>query len=271
MAKYNERGIRIAPGLFQHPADKAACKAVKASEGFRKALSFISSNSLEKYLNGIYSSSLLQLTPNNAPVIFEMVEEAKEMFGEKRTPVIFTERRYSFDTVIEGVDQIFVRASTEQLSRADEKTLWIWISGIISAAKSGYGEIGFINTLCEKSAGILPDIAVKSLSLLLDNWRKYAQLSIDRAGLLASGDVNAVIRNIYLDYPPELLDDDDLTSPDCRLYKQAQQFAENENVVTGAAMNIYAALRKDNYRSFRYLELLKFYKKEYPGLVSLFE
>ena len=261
----------MAPELFQHPADKAACKAIKASDGFRKALAFISSNSIEKYMNGIYSSSLLKLTPKNSPVIFEMIEEAKEMFGEKRDPIIFTERRYSYGTVIEGVDQIFVRASSEHLSRVDEKTLWVWVSGFISAAKSGYGEIGFVNTLCEQSAGILPDILFKSLSLLLLNWRKYAQLSIDRAGLIASGDINAVIRNIYIDYPPELLDDQDLTSEDCSLYKQAQEFANNENVITGAAMSIYSALRRDAYRSFRYLELLKFYKTEYPGIVSLFE
>ena len=271
MAKYNTRGIKMAPGLFQHPADRAACKAIKASDAFRKALAFISSNSLEKYLNGIYSSSMLQLTPENAPVIYEMIDEAKEMFGEKRDPIIFTERRYSFKTGIEGIEKVFVRASTECLYRMDETTLWIWISGIISAVKSGYGEIGFINTLCLNSAGILPDIVVKSMSLLLDNWRKYAQLSIDRAGLVASGDINAVIRNIYLDYPPELLDDEDLTSPDCRIYKQAMEFANNENAIEGVAWNIYSVLRKDSYRSFRYLELLKFYKEEYPGIISLFE
>ena len=267
-----QKGVRIAPESFQHPADKAACDAIRSSDEFKKALGLISEKSLEKYLEGIYSASLLQITPKMSPELYKMLDNAMKLFDEERLPVIYTTRSYEAMTNIEGVKKKYVTVTTGLLSKLNEKKAQMWAAQCICAIKCGYGEIGFIDLLCQNIGGlILPDIVVNALSMLMANWRKYSLLTLDRAALIASGDINETIRNIYIGFPEALLEGDDLASPDSMLYKQAKELAKTKNAVTAAARNIYAATRKNAFRSLRYFELLDFYRTDYRDLLEELE
>lgn len=269
MGQYNVNHMRIAPHLFQHPADKAIAEKILNMQQFQKALQYISKNSIEKMVGSIYRSSMAQVTPHTSHVMFEMLKEAAEMFDVQVIPDIFLVRDYCMTALLVGMEKPMMLFSTELLKDLTEKGLWGLLASEMSGIGNGFCQIKFVEWLCNSSMGLLPDIIVQPLLLAFQNWHKYAQYSFDRAALIATGDFNTTMQFILAgEAPREVLESMEFDNPNCEYMKQCREFLENDGKVIKAVKNYYAIFDKSSYYASRYLELFQFYQSGYYDLVE---
>lgn len=269
MNHYNVNHIKINPQIFQHPADRAMTEKIVNMQAFQKALQFISKNSIEKQMGGVYRSSVAQLTPHVSPVIFEMLQEAAEMFEVPVIPDIFLIREYSMMMTMIGIEKPMILVSTEFLENLSEKTLWGILASEVSGIKNGFCEIKLVEWLCNSSIGILPDVLAQSLMVVFRNWHKYAQYSFDRAALIATGNFNTAMQLVLTGgAPKEVLESVRFDDPNCEYMKQCREFLENDDKATKMVRNSKALFSDFPFCASRYLELFQFYQSQYYDLIE---
>lgn len=270
MNQYNVHNIRIVPADFQHPADRRVSQLLLSQPAFKKALEYISKNSLERMLACIYRSSMAQLTPKTAPKICRMLEEACEMFGVDTMPEVFLERRYLTAVEMIGIEKPMILISTELLRQMDERQQWGMIASEVSGIPNGFGEIKFVEWLCS-SSGLVPFQISQPLGMFFQNWHKYLQFSYDRGTLIALGDFNEAMRSILTgEVPAEILKKMEFNDPECDYMKQSREFLEKTGHWTEKVRDYKAIVEAGVYYAARYMNLYQFAHSEYYDLVEDF-
>lgn len=269
MPTYNRKNIRIDPSVFQYPADKAASDAIHKSEAFQKALTFISEQSVEKALTGLYRSSYAEITSVNSPKIYAMIREAMEMYGMDCEISVYIQRKYEMSALLSGIKHPILLISSEFLREITEDMLWGLLASEVAGIKNGFGEIKFVESLSKFSYGLLPAIVTEPLKLLFNNWHKYAEYSFDRANLIATGDFNTTMQLILLgEAPTAILRQTDFTDPNCTFMSQSREFMNTEDTVMRVIRDVKSVTNSGLYYASRYIELFKFYQGEYYELLE---
>lgn len=268
MARYNTKGLTLDPKTFQHPLDRQATEAIQASEVFQKILQWISKNSVEREMRMLYRSSMAQVTASVSPKLTAMVDEGCRMFGAEKKPEVFMERTYDLTMHLQGVDQPMLVISTGLFPNVTEQGLWGLIAGQMSAIRSGYCQIRFVQMLCAIK-GLLPDSLAAPMVALFITWQKYAQLSLDRAALLATGDLNETARAILAGRAPlAVLEKMDLADPSCGYMTQAREFLRRPGAIAGTMKSAKAVIDDELYLAGRYVELFDFYQTAYQDILD---
>lgn len=268
MNEYNVHNMKINPAEFQHPIDKKATELVMGQDAFRKALQFISKNSVERQMLCLYRATYAQLTPRNAPCIFQMIEEACEMFGTKKRPEVYLHRTYFLDVTTKGVDTPVILLSTELLRQLDDRMLWGILAAEIAGIRGGYCEINMVDWLCSFT-GLLPAIITGPLKTGIEKWRKYYQYSYDRANLIATGSLNLTMRSILAGQAPaHILENMNFEDPECDYMKQTREFLSKTGHWTELMRDYTAFMGAETYPAARYMDLYQFAHKEYYDIVE---
>lgn len=271
MGENNKNHIRISPRDFQHPGDKAVSEKLMNMEAFKKALEFVSQNSIEKQFGCICRSSMAQVTRRVSPVLFRMLEDAAEMFGVSVLPDVFLTRTYKMMLLMVGAKKPVIMVSTSFLENVSEKVLWGVIASEVSGMNNGFCQIKLIEYLCSSFSFLLPGVAVQSLSMVFRNWHKYAQYSFDRANLIATGDIDVTMQGILAgEAPKKILESIAFHDPNCEYMKQSREFLKNEGTAAEKLRDYKAVFGSQAFYSSRYLELFQFYQSQYYDLVEDF-
>lgn len=269
MKQYNTAGLHIDPAVYQHPADKAASDAIKASEAFQKVLRFISKNGIEKWMRGMYRASFLQITPSISPEIHAMLQEAQEMFNAPSIPDVFIIRSYPMQAILTGAEQPVLTISSELLRQLDEDMLWGMIASEVGGIKAGFGELKLIEWLCATVGSLLPPGVAPALQVLLKNWHRYAQYTFDRTTLIATGDLNTTMRFVLLgEAPSEIFKQVDFTNPNNSYMRQCRAFLEDKDLVANTLRTANALLSGGAFYASRYMELFNFYQNDYYDILE---
>ncbi len=267
MNQFNIHNITIDSSVYQHPADKKATQLILSNDAFQKALQYVSKQSLERVIGFQYRSNYPQLTPKNAPKIFLMIDEAREMFGVEARPEVFLDRRYEVHTTMLGIETPRICLSTQTFKYMDDQMLWGLIASEIAGIRNGFCQIRFIEWLCQ-TTGLLPDIVSDAL---FQNWHKYLQYSYDRSVLVAVGDFDVAMREVLAgEMPKDVLERMKFDDPGCGYMRQAQEFISNSGGMADLVRNYQIYLGKNAFYAARYLELYKFYHEQYFDLIEDF-
>lgn len=267
----NANHIRMNPQIFQHPADRAIAEKILGMQAFQKALQFISKNSIEKQMGCVYRSSMAQVTPQVSPTIFRMLQKAAEMYEAPVIPDVFLVRTYPMMMTMIGIEKPMILVSTEHLENLSEKMLWGVLASEVSGIKNGFCEIKLVEWLCNSSIGILPDVIAQPLTVVFNNWYKYAQYSFDRATLIATGDFNIAMQTILTgEAPQEVLETIEFGNPNCEYMKQCREFLENDDKAVKTVRDSKALFSNQSFYASRYLELFQFYQTQYYDLIEDF-
>ena len=270
MNKYNTQNMKIDPACFQHPVDKKTTQLLIGQDAFKKALQFISKNSLERQLACIYRSSMAQLTPETAPHIFEMLEEACEMFEADVMPEVYIQRTYSTEISMLGIETPLILLSTELLKQLDDRMLWGLLASEVSGIRNSFSEIRFVEWICN-STGLLPVTITNPLKALFQNWHKYLQYTCDRANLIATGDLNLTMCSILAgEAPMHVLKKMDFNDPECDYMKQSREFLEKTGHWTETVRDYKAFADDGVYYASRYMNLYQFAHNDYYDIVEDF-
>lgn len=271
--QYNVSGLHIDPAVFQHPTDRAITEKIRNSNAFGKIFSLISKHGMEHVIYSFYLSSCARLTQKNAPGLIRMCEEASGMFGLSTPPELFLERSYDMSGKIRCINKPVILLSTEMISSLSERGTWGAIAACACGARSGYTEIDMIDwasgTLAQMN--LAPASAVNQLAGLIAQWKKVAQLTFDRATLLATGDLNTAMEVVLGgEIPTEALRRIDFTDPNCGYMKQCRAFAANQGKVNSTLRMAEAVGGGDALSATRYIELFQFWQGEYQDLMEAY-
>ena len=269
MNEYNVNHLKINPQDYQHPVDKKVTEGILKMPAFQKVLQYISKNSMEKYMSSFYRSSLAQLTPEVAPKIFKMLEEAAKMYDVPVIPDVFIERTYPMMVVLHGVEKPTIRISTTLLESLSEQALWGLMASEMSGIKTGFCEIKLVEWLCNSTVGLIPDVLSVPLKVVFNNWHKYAEFSFDRANLLATGDINTTMQGMLAgEAPSHVLQSIDFSDPNCEYMKQCREFIQNDDKEASLVRNYNAVVSNYAFYASRYVDLFRFYQTEYHDLMD---
>lgn len=269
MNKYNKQNLHIDPMTFQHPKNTALGNQLVENNAFKKVLEFISKNSIERSLRGLYLSSFLKATASTAPNLIRMRDEACELFGVEKKPEIFLYRDYSAVTTLKGIDNPMILMSTELINVMSEQALWGIVASSVSAIRTDYCSIRMVEETLSFVKMLVPDLFVSALSELITRWRASAQFSFDRAALMATGEFNIAMQGILAgEMPRKILENIDFSDPDCGYMKQCLRYFSDQGFAMKVARSADTVLEGTAPYASRYLELYNFYKNDFFDLMD---
>ena len=204
MAESKKRKLRILPGVvpadFQHPADVAATDALKSVPGLDKAIAKLMEYGLERlyYLDNIASN--VRVTPR----MFERLHRSLT-WACKILDVAEPELYVTVDPVPNaytyGHTKPFVVLTSGLVDMLDDEECFFVIAHELGHIKAGHvlyttlaRNIAAIVTLIGQATLGLGALLGQGLVFALLEWQRKAELTADRAGLLALQDPEPALR-----------------------------------------------------------------------------
>jgi len=178
---------------YEHPWDKSARNTLEKMPGFTAIIRKINEISFDRLLRVNYTGSSLKVNSNNAPEVYEVLQEACEILSIDRQPELyFHQDSYGINADTTGVEKSIIVLSSECADSLSPEELMFVIARELGHIKSQH-------VLYYQTANYLPTIAnlvgratlgigsliTGGVEMALQNWKRMSELTADRAGLLA--------------------------------------------------------------------------------------
>jgi Zn-dependent protease with chaperone function len=190
--------IRTFPGLshlaFQHPLDRQALDALEKvpllPQVTRKFFEFYS----ERFIRVSQVSSSLRITPRQFPSLYKQYERMGEVLDLRELPTLFLQTSPEINAYAMGSEDYFIVATTGLIQLMNEDELIAVIGHELGHVKCEHmlytTMVNFITQfgtmILERVLPNIAQIASMSIQLALLEWYRKAELSCDRAALLAT-------------------------------------------------------------------------------------
>ena len=201
-----KRLLSLDPREYEHPLDKEALNKLESIPGVKPLIKKIYKEFLEKffYLNN-YGSNVL-ITKDNYPRVHNLLIEASRVLDMNSVPPLYItcldmDGKYTLNGYTQGVDEPHILLTKRSIDEFDEKELLALIGHELGHIKSGHvlyrqiAELGnsLLDVISQVTLG-LGSIPASAINLALMHWYRMSEFTADRAGLLASQDLDACIR-----------------------------------------------------------------------------
>ncbi|MEN8905398.1 MAG: M48 family metallopeptidase [Clostridiales bacterium] len=188
---------------YEHPYDKKALKILKKTPGIDLIVKKFWELGIEKILKIQYTGSHIRVTKNNLPELYKTYIQTCEILDMNKIPDLYLIMNYNINAFTTGVNNPIVILNTSCLDLLNESELRFIIGHELGHIKSGH-------VLYHQIANILPHIGNMvgnatfgignllsiGLRIAILNWKRMAEFSSDRAGLLACQDINSAINTM---------------------------------------------------------------------------
>lgn len=184
---------QISPASWEHSTDRAALGALQTIPGFDTLLRKVIGMFDERNIRLNYQARSLKVGPNQYPDIYRMVDEVCVTL-DADVPELFISQAPLANSGAVGVDNPFIvlNSSLVELSTPEQLKFTIGHEvGHILSDHTLYRTLLFL--LLDFARPMVPVIGQASypITLALLEWHRKAEISCDRAGLLAVQDTNA--------------------------------------------------------------------------------
>jgi Peptidase family M48 len=184
---------------YEHPADRSALVALRRLSGFDVVLRRLSGLVGERRLRLLYLASAVRVGEAQFRGVHEIYGEAISTLDLPGRPELYVTQAPAPNAVTLGLDEPFIVVTTGLLDLVDDDELRFVLGHELGHAQSGHAVYQtMLLTLLRLSASIgwLPIgyLGLRALIAALREWSRKAELSGDRAGLLAGQDVDAALR-----------------------------------------------------------------------------
>ena len=190
-----EKLIGLQSTDYEHPDDRKALDKLKGNVAFRKIMTEVIRQGVERIYRIQYTGSCLKVDEEDYPSIYKVLGDAVSTLGVEKhlVPDLYLQYDYMVNAFTTGEKRplLVLNSGTLDLLEPDEQTFIIGHElGHILSHHVLYHMI--VNSMTEFiDLGALVNAAIE---LPMFYWSRISELTADRAGLLACQDVKACIR-----------------------------------------------------------------------------
>lgn len=260
------KGLEVSE--YRHGEDEKAYKAVEKVLPARK-LGELLENVESKYNKRIeYLGSCVRLTPNNAPRIFKLMETAKTTLDYDGDIDLFCTRAYTQRIFVTGVDTPMVMFYDFIIKKFPDEMILFLFGQAITMVGGGMLKMFKLSDSLVDFTDNLP-VAGKALVYPVGQWRRKAQMTIDRGGLLACQDYDAAMKYLGLlsGIPFRYINEIDINDRAEQLTRETERrksLAENIGHVNNTMLS-----GRRSWANERFVELFNWYNSgEYGRIIA---
>jgi len=188
---------------YEHRLDRTALENMLRTPGIDKIVRKFNDLGIEKLLRTINDNSHLEITAESFPEIQKMLEEVCETINLPFIPKIHIERTELLDAMTIGADDPIIMLSSEAIERFTAEELRFIIGREVGHIKSDhilYHQIGKLMPYISKAVGMMTlgisNLITPVAEIALQQWSMMADLTADRAGLLAVQDLEIATKTM---------------------------------------------------------------------------
>ncbi len=185
----------ISAASWEHATDRAALHALRTLPGFDTVIRKVVGAIGERNVRLIFTAQALEVGPDQYPDLHEILKEVSATL-DWPVPKLYVSQTPLANAGAVGVDNPFIvlNSSLVELSSPDELRFVLGheVAHIISE-HALYRTLLFLLLQFSRAAVPLVGQAVAPITLALLEWNRKAEVSCDRAGLLAAQDVDTAV------------------------------------------------------------------------------
>ncbi|NUR09584.1 MAG: M48 family metallopeptidase [Nocardioidaceae bacterium] len=186
----------ISSRAWEHPADKGALVALRKLKGFDTLLKRLSGLFNERAVRLQYLGSAIRVDERQYPFLHVLLLEAATGLDAQEVPELYVVANPFPNAVTIGMDKPIIVVTSGLVDLLDEEEMRFVLGHEVGHALSGHAvyQTLLIRALTLSGALLLLSIAIRLIIAALMEWSRKAELSADRAGLLATQDPAVAFR-----------------------------------------------------------------------------
>ena len=198
-ARTRVRLTGISSRAWEHPADRGALVALRQLKGFDVALKKLASLWNERSLRLVYIGNAIRVDDRQYARVHRALADAAAALDLHDIPEVFVMADPVPRAMAIGVDAPFVMLTSGMVQLADDEELRFVVGHELGHVLSGHALYTTMLLQLMRLSSSLAWLSFGALGLraiigALHEWQRKAELSGDRAGLLASQDPGAALR-----------------------------------------------------------------------------
>jgi len=247
---------RIASTSWEHPADRAALNTLRAIPGFDEIVRKVAGFFGERGLRHLFLANAVRTGPTQHPRLYAMLREVCEVLDVTDVPDLYVTQTPFLNAGAIGFERPFIVINTGTLATlSDEQQRFVLAHevGHIASAHMVYRTIAVIvSTIGFSALPFLAGLALMPFQLALLEWSRKAELSCDRAALLAVQDTTVAMRTFFrLAGGSDMPGEGDLDA----FLRQAAEYESEGSAWDSLLKAINTALREHPFNTVRAAEL----------------
>jgi Zn-dependent protease with chaperone function len=189
----------ISSRAWEHPADRGALTALRELRGFDDVVKAFFGMWNERAFRLAFLANAIRVDHRQYPAIYQRFTEAATTLDVAELPQLYVSQDPMINGQAIGIDKPFIVITTGAVEKLDDEEMRALLGHEIGHVRSGhavYKTIMMILTKWAANLAWLPvgAIALRAIIAAMFEWWRKAELSADRAGLLAGQDPAASIR-----------------------------------------------------------------------------
>jgi Zn-dependent protease with chaperone function len=189
----------ISPRAYEHPADKGAMATLRAVPGISEVLKVLSGMWDERAERLYAAGSYVGVSETQYPVINRIHKESAEILDLPAVPRLYVRRSPIVNAYTIGIDEPMIVLNSALVELLDNEALRFVIGHEMGHVLSGHA---VLLTLLDRLLNLQGSISwvpagmigVRAVIAALFEWRRKAEMTCDRAGLLVGQDPAAALR-----------------------------------------------------------------------------
>src|SRR5215472_15503975 len=187
----------IAPIAWEHPADRAALNTLRAIPGFDELVRKVMGALGERGVRHLFTASAVRVGPRQRPKLDALYGEVLASLDWPERPDLYVSQTPLVNAMAVGFDKPFIVLNSgllDLLDTGERRDVLGHELGHVMSGHATYTTIALL--LLRLGFTAIPGLGLIALpvQLALLEWYRKAELSADRAGLLASQDPLASMR-----------------------------------------------------------------------------
>jgi Zn-dependent protease with chaperone function len=191
----------ISSTSWEHPADRAALNTLRALPGFDEIVRKVAGFFGERGLRHLFLANAVRCGPTQRPALYAMLHEVCQTLDVHQVPHLYVTQTPFVNAAAIGFDHPFIVVNTGtlgSLSPDEQRFVLAHEVGHIASGHMTYRTIALIvSTIGFSALPFLAGLALMPFQLALLEWSRKAELSCDRAALLAVQDTTLAMRTFF--------------------------------------------------------------------------
>lgn len=189
----------ISSRAWEHPADQGALVALRKLKGFDFVLRKMTGMVNERALRLRFLGSAVRVDERQFPDVHRLLLEAAAVLDVREVPDLYVVNSPFWNAMTIGIDKPFIVLNSTLVDHLDEEELRFTLGHELGHVISGHALHRTLLLWLMQISGALSWLPIGNLGLraivaALTEWQRKAELSADRAGLLAGQDPAAALR-----------------------------------------------------------------------------